>query len=257
MPQIGRVSSCVFALLASSWIAAAESPTPQVPTPDETPRVETLADHLSNWFGSLWKLPIFGFLTGPDSPPEAPSSLPVPLIATAPLPPCAVEQLAPITDPRALEFEESYRNGDTIDISGMLPAAARGLARFQKTVNTVGGEVSLKSVYRPPAYQAHLKNVWDKWQELRDNVAPECQNLRAQVEQEFTGHHLLLSQTPVSVSDHTRGLAFDAAVVLPSGARLNRRRVNLDALARLAGFRRPAILADPVHFKFIGFGRRG
>jgi hypothetical protein len=174
-----------------------------------------------------------------------------------PLPPCAVAPITPITDPKALEFEEGFRNGDTVDISGMVPAAARSLARFEKTVDSIGGEISLKSGYRPPAYQAHLKDVWDKWRELRDNTLPECQNLRAEVEQEFTGHHLLLTQTPVSISDHTRGLAFDASVILPPGARLKRRRVNLDSLARLSGFLRPAILADPVHFKFVGFGRRG
>jgi hypothetical protein len=139
----------------------------------------------------------------------------------------------------------------------MVPAAARSLARFEKTVDSIGGEISLKSGYRPPAYQAHLKDVWDKWEELRDNTQPECQNLRAQVEQEFTGHHLLLTQTPVPISDHTRGLAFDASVILPPGARLKRRRVNLDSLARLSGFLRPAVIADPVHFKFVGFGRRG
>jgi hypothetical protein len=228
----------------------------QLPVPDP-PRVQTFAEHLANLIDSFWKLPIFSFLTSPNSPPEAPSSLPVPLIATAPLPPCQVAPLAPITDPKALAFEENYRNGDTVDVSGMVPAAARGLARFEKTVDSLGGEMSVKSGYRPPAYQAHLKDVWDKWRQLRDNTLPQCQNLRAQVEQEFTGHHLLLTQTPVSVSDHTRGLAFDAAVIVPPGARLQRRRVNLDSLARLSGFLRPAVFSDPVHFKFVGFRRRG
>ncbi len=239
----------MFALLACGWIAAAETPVPQA---EEAAHVETFAQHVSDWLDSFWNLPVFDFLTGPAAPPEAPSSLPVPLTALMPPPPCSVAPLAPITDERAQEFEQ----GETIDVDGMLPAAAKGLARFEKTVGLVGGEIALKSVYRPPAYQAHLKDVWDHWQALRDNTQPECQQLRAQVETEFTGHHLLLTQTPVAISDHTRGLAFDAAVVLPASARLNRRRITLDSLARLAGFRRPALIADPVHFKFVGFGRR-
>ena len=78
------------------------------------------------------------------------------------------------------------------------------------------------------------------------------------MEEEFKRHHLIETQHPVTVSDHTRGLAFDATVELPSQARLGRRRVNVDTLARLTGFRRPAIAADPVHFKYVGLrsGRR-
>ena len=64
------------------------------------------------------------------------------------------------------------------------------------------------------------------------------------------------TQVPVSSSDHTRGLAFDAAVVLPRIARLQRRRVSLDRLAVLAGLMRPDIHRDPVHFKLV-IGRGG
>jgi hypothetical protein len=94
--------------------------------------------------------------------------------------------------------------------------------------------------------------------ELRDSDDSAGQELRAEVEQEFNRHHLIETQHPVTISDHTRGLAFDATVELPSRARLGRRRVNVDVLAHLAGFRRPAIVADPVHFKYVGLrsGRR-
>ena len=47
-------------------------------------------------------------------------------------------------------------------------------------------------------------------------------------------------------SDHTRGMAFDAAVMIP---RLKRRRV--DYPARLAGLMRPDFRRDPVHFKLV------
>jgi hypothetical protein len=114
---------------------------------------------------------------------------------------------------------------------------------------SVGGTFELKSAYRPPAYQAHLQQVWYKWMELRNNKELGCQVLRAQVENEFTRHDLLESQKPVTFSDHTRGLAFDAAVSVPAKAHLMKRRVSLDRLASLAGIRRPDVFRDPVHFK--------
>ena len=112
--------------------------------------------------------------------------------------------------------------------------------------------MELKSAYRPPAYQAHLQEVWDKWMTVRSNRDPNCTEVRARVQMEFERHRLLESQRPVTFSDHTRGNAFDAAVFLPAGAKLARRRVTLDKLARLSGVQRPDIARDPVHFRLIG-----
>jgi hypothetical protein len=132
---------------------------------------------------------------------------------------------------------------------------SRALVRFQKVVQSVGGSLDLKSAYRPPAYQRHLQQVWDKWKQLRNNNVAACQDLRAQVQQEFARHNLLETQRPVTSSDHTRGLAFDAVVVIPASARIKRRKATLDSLARSAGLRRPDIGRDPVHFKFVGGGK--
>jgi hypothetical protein len=166
-----------------------------------------------------------------------------------PTPPCSASPLPAITDPDGLKFEAAEGPSGAVDVGGLLPAMARALARFQMLVTSVGGTMELKSAYRPPAYQAHLQEVWFKWMELRNNREPGCQELRASVEAEFARHHLLETQKPVTFSDHTRGLAFDATVVVPPAARLKRRRVNLDRLALLAGIRRPDITHDPVHFK--------
>jgi hypothetical protein len=156
-----------------------------------------------------------------------------------------VEPLPPIEDKDALSFE----NATTPDVGGLKPAMARALEKFRRLVMSVGGSFELKSAYRPPAYQTHLQQVWYKWMELRNDRAPGCQALRAQVESEFIRHDLLESQKPVTDSDHTRGLAFDAAVRVPPAARLQKRRISLDRLALLAGIRRPDVFRDPVHFK--------
>jgi hypothetical protein len=166
-------------------------------------------------------------------------------------PGCSVAPLDPIEETSAAQVEISGAN--VVDVDDMVPAAAVALGKFQNKVASVGGKMVLKSAYRPAAYQKHLQNVWYKWmRELKDNHDPACQVLRSDVEEEFTRHRLIETQHPVGVSDHTRGLAFDATVDLPPKAKMGRRKVTLDGLARLAGLLRPAIMADPVHFKFLG-----
>jgi hypothetical protein len=164
---------------------------------------------------------------------------------------CGVTALPLIADDAALAFEKDT----SPDIGNLKPMMARALGRFQQLVSLVGGTFELQSAYRPPSYQVHLQAVWLKWMlELRNNREPGCQALRAQVGEEFTRHRLLEMQKPVTSSDHTRGLAFDAMVVVPRAAWLNKRRVSTDRLALLAGIQRPDVLRDPVHFK-LAIGR--
>jgi hypothetical protein len=180
-------------------------------------------------------------------------SAPVPSSRSASSPQaCPVDPLPPITDPVAASFNDDQ----TLDTRNLTSGMARALERFRRLVLSIGGSIELKSAYRPPAYQVHLQQVWDKWMQLRNNQTPACQPLRVQVKDEFLRHHLIESQRPVDSSDHTRGLAFDAAVVLPKHPS-TRRRVSLDGLARISGLWRPDILHDPVHFKFVGGTARG
>ncbi len=165
---------------------------------------------------------------------------------------CPVSGLPPITDPQALAFENF--TGPVVDTRDLNHHAFSALLKFVREIRSVGGIITLRSAYRPPAYQVHLQQVWDKWMQLRYNHSYACQDFRAQVRAEFDRHHLIESQRPVDDSDHTRGLAFDATVVLPRILHLGRRRVtlSLDRLARFAGLRRPDIRHDPVHFKYVG-----
>ncbi len=165
---------------------------------------------------------------------------------------CPVSSLPPITDSQALAFENF--TGPVVDTRDLKHGTFSALVKFINEIRRVGGIITLKSAYRPPAYQAHLQQVWDKWMQLRHNRTAACEDLRAQVQTEFTRHHLIESQRPVNDSDHTRGLAFDATVVLPRILHIGRHRrvVTLDKLARFAGLRRPDIRHDPVHFKYVG-----
>jgi hypothetical protein len=176
------------------------------------------------------------------------AAIPLPGLAAAEIPDCSVAPLPEIVDAEAVQFE----NLDSPDTGGLMPAMAQALDKFRKLVTSAGGTFDLKSAYRPLAYQEHLQQVWFKWmRELRFNHQPGCQGLRAQVSEEFTRHKLMPTQMPVTDSDHTRGIAFDAAILMPRLARLKKRRVSLDRLALLAGLRRPDIRHDPVHFKLV------
>ncbi len=194
-----------------------------------------------------WSLPVVDRLTIPEPDLTAPATV-------SPFPNCSVAPLPEILDSEAIRFE----NEDGPDTDGLLPAMAEALEKFRRLVASAGGTFDLKSAYRPMAYQEHLQQVWFKWmRELRFNRQAGCQGLRAQVYEEFTRHKLMPTQMPVTDSDHTRGLAFDAAVLLPArlvrttNKRKRRVLLSLDGLALQAGLRRPDIRHDPVHFKLV------
>ena len=195
---------------------------------------DAVPDNSPTWLQTLWNLPVIGRYLAPAPVVQPPA--------------CSVDPLPGIVDAEALVFEREQGP----DITGLAPAMARALEKFRKLVTSAGGTFELKSAYRPGAYQEHLQEVWFKWmRELRHNHESGCQALRALVNDEFTRHHLMETQMPVTSSDHTRGMAFDAAVMIPRATRKKTVRVSLDRLALRAGLKRPDIRHDPVHFKLV------
>lgn len=150
---------------------------------------------------------------------------------------CQVPPLTPITDPAALSFEA----GNTLDTADLVPNMQTSLSCLQNACATAGGSLHVTSAYRPPTYQAHLREVWDRWNDLRNRRDPECADLRTEVQQEFQRHGLLLTQRPAATSSHTRGEAFDANWTLPLNA-------NIDSLTGNCNLQRPLPNTDPVHF---------
>lgn len=261
MPQCPRFACATAFLLMSVLAGYAQVAEPELQSANLSTTPTTQPDTPS-WQDTLLNLPISQYLESffqwlPQALGAEPSSETVAAIPVQPVRACSVAPLDPISDPAAEQLELSSGSDGVVDIADMQPAAARALDRFQTKVTTAGGTIILKSAFRPAAYQRHLQDVWYKWMgELRNNQDPACQELKAQVQEEFTRHRLIETQHPVAVSDHTRGLAFDATVLLPPNAKIGRRRMTLDGLARLAGLIRPAIVADPVHFKWTGGGVR-
>jgi len=153
---------------------------------------------------------------------------------------CAIPPLTPLTNPLSLSFEA----GNTIDIGDLTQPMQVALACFQGACVMAGGTFTLTSAYRPSPYQSHLREVWDRWLapgNLQSNTDPACQELKAQVQNEFTRHGLGASTIrPASGNgSHTRGLAID---VVTSG-------VAVDSIAATCQLYRPFRATDPVHFE--------
>jgi len=151
---------------------------------------------------------------------------------------CQVPPLSPL-DAAAQTFE----NGQTIDTANLNAAMQTGLTCLQNAVAAAGGTFTLSSAYRPPSYQTHLREVWDRWNDLRNRREPECQDLRTQVQTDFNRHGLLLTQRPAAAGGpHTPGSAFDATITrLPAGQ-------TVDTLAAGCSLQRPLPATDPVHY---------
>jgi len=96
--------------------------------------------------------------------------------------------------------------------------------------------------YRTQSYQAHLRELYDKWKELEpDTTTLECQDFRTQLKNHIHYHSMdsLKTQPASKAGLHTQGLAFDAKWYGVA---------NIDALACPCGLYRPLKKKDKVHF---------
>ena len=185
-----RTCVCLPCPRQFSWLSAqSDLPLPQQDT--------------SHWLQSLLKIPIPKFATFVPSMPTASFRI------------ARSRRSTPLWDPRPPSFEASADTMAVVDTSGLTEATAGALARLEQLVASIGGRLELKSAYRPSAYQEHLQEIWDKMRALRRNRQTGCQALRAEISAEFSRHRLLVTQRPVTDSDHTRGVGIDAALVLP------------------------------------------
>jgi hypothetical protein len=154
---------------------------------------------------------------------------------------CEVPPLTPIVDQAARVFE----NGQTLDTTHLVQPVQTALACLQNALAIAGKTLVLSSAYRPPAYQLHLQEVWDRWDDLDSRREPECQELRNEVGAEFRRHGLLATQRPAGpTGPHTQGRAIDVNLTqtgLPVQELVN--------IAEGCGLYRPYAQRDPVHFQ--------
>jgi hypothetical protein len=161
---------------------------------------------------------------------------------------CHIMSLTPITDPIAQQFEA--QGGQVVNTAGLAPTMSAAYQCLSNSIANQQHQLSLNSAYRPPAYQLHLREVWDKWntENLRNINTGVCQMVKMEVQTEINRHGLqnLLTRPAGSTGRHTQGLAIDvnySATGLP--------QQTVIGLATQCGLYRRLPIKDPVHFELI------
>jgi hypothetical protein len=162
--------------------------------------------------------------------------------------PCPIPDLTPFTDPVALMFEA--QNGNIFDIADTSSGIRSGYACLADSIRNHKGTVTPSSAYRPPQYQSHLREIWQKLDALRKISSPDCANRMQKISNEAAKHQILgLAISPAGPSGtHTQGLAVDLnwgpnkyVNTLPDGT-------FIDDLANACGLYR-RLVTDPIHFE--------
>ena len=160
--------------------------------------------------------------------PAAPDWLRGPWCVPATTPTCPIPPIPPYTpDPYPALIEE------------LTPRVQTALSCLQAAIDVQGGTSIFNSGYRPVPYNDHLRAVWDKWEEVKNDKRPECQALRAEVAAEIALHKMI--KEPAMSSNHTLREAVDLSSSLTRGT--------LDGLAINCGLFRPLPLTDKPHFE--------
>lgn len=168
-------------------------------------------------------------------------------------------KVADITDPVALLYEDgTYNSTDKPDLGHLTQAAQTGLACIQQKVAALNCYKTPKATsgYRPTAYQSHIREVYDKWQLIKDDNSADCADVKAAIEEEWLDHSSFARQ-PGATSNHSQldaqgnpaGTAVDISFV-PDNA-LN----SADAIACQCNMYRPLMNMsnpadnDPIHYQ--------
>jgi len=116
------------------------------------------------------------------------------------------------------------------------------LACLRQALQDINGTLDVTSAYRPPEYQQHLQEVYDKYQKVKDWPATKCPSVRQNIMTEWSRHNL--TYRPADDSPHSTGKAFDANWWIPRDT-----KKDIDTLAGDCNLSRP-VSGDPHHFVY-------
>ena len=123
-------------------------------------------------------------------------------------------QTCPITtpltplDPAVQPYEDGLKDMDNVTEATRAGAACIARAARARRPRIIA---RLVSGYRPPAYQTHIREVYDKWQLLVNNNDPVCADTKRQVKTEFDRHSRFAHQ-PGTTSRHSTRTAVDISL---------------------------------------------
>ena len=134
------------------------------------------------------------------------------------------------------------------------------IADFQARLRTAGFPGNfLTGTFRTKAYQAHLREVWDRWREIAPPIVlpSGCSVIDSTISSQFKYHFPTFccrpgyanSSKPGAIQ-HTAGRALDVNIRAIRAAGIDTSwGGELDQIARDAGFYRPYPFSDKVHFE--------
>lgn len=174
---------------------------------------------------------------------------------------CAVDPLTPIPI-LVQQYPELYPGStlgleaNPIDSFHLQPNMQTALACFQGRIQGAGGTFRLNSAYRTNAYQAHLREVWDKWIAIKPLAGdPTCSQVYADVQSEFDKHGIVHRPASADLGPHTTGSAIDVcadgiarrqcSTSIPNSVLSSTQTL---AIADQCGLHR-RVPTDPVHFE--------
>lgn len=141
-------------------------------------------------------------------------------------------------DPDTYAFEYENKRVDTTRLSPRMQEALICLVEKSGTPDTN----FVTSAWRPPAYQAHLREIWEKWRELQKprNKIPACDARISEIYRELRSHEMEELGTPPAGPNgpHPRGEAIDVKTYfIPQ----------VDAFANVCQVYRPLPVKDKWH----------
>lgn len=166
---------------------------------------------------------------------------------------CPIAQLPdpiiPLADTEAWTFEQA--NGNIFDYANLSQSMKDGVLCMEREVPILGGTTNRESGYRPPGYQRHLQEVWDKNVEIDEKFdtlsaaqKQACAALITQARNEMSTHRIRFRPVNGSCHEQKPACAFDMRVTMPSGDRLD---ASIDFAAGGCGLRRFNFYRDPNH----------
>lgn len=160
------------------------------------------------------------------------------------------DPVIPHADEEAWRFERA--NGKIFDFDNLSEPMKDHLACMEREILSLGGATQRESAYRPPGYQRHLREVWDKNIEIDDQLPSlsdihkeACRDTIREVKGEMRTHEIV--HKPVTNSRHQQkpARAFDLIVIFPGSDSLDAR---IDFTAFGCGLYRFNVYKDPNHF---------
>ena len=127
---------------------------------------------------------------------------------------CKIPGLTPLEplDPAVQPYEDGL-----IDMDNLTQATRDGAACIVRVARAGRLRPRITSGYRPPAYQTHIRAVYDNWQLLENNNDAACADTKRKVKIEFD-HHGPFAHQPGRTSRHPARRAVDISLLNYSNA---------------------------------------